>query len=220
MVESIAEGFWQVPRPLTIATLAIGTRMHVLCGADGRLHLVSPVDVDDDEQRAIDALGKVASVVVPNTMHTMYWRKAHARWPGATLYAPEKVRAAAKDVSWAATSAPSDAAIDAQRFEGAASLDETVFFHRPSATVVFTDLVFHFTEKPGWWTGWYVSSQRVLGRVGQTIISRSTISDKGAARRSAARVAEWEGARIAVCHAANWSGDTRDAVKDAFAWLG
>jgi hypothetical protein len=220
MLTPVAEGLHEVTRPLSVITLAIGTRMSVLRGADGGLHLLSPVDVTPEEKSAIDALGPVRSIIVPNRMHTLFWRKAHAAWPDAVLHGPNAMRARHTDVRWAETAAPADEALDAAFFEGAPQLDETVLFHRPSGSVVVTDMAFHFTESPGWWTGAYLRSQGVMGRVGQTLLTRSAIKDRAAARRSADQILAWGGSRVVVAHGSPFDGDARAALADAFAWIG
>lgn len=219
MLTPVAEGLYEVTRPLNVITFEIGTRMSVLRGSDGGLHLLSAVDVTPDEKAAIDAIGTVRSIIVPNRMHTMFWRKAHAAWPEATLYGPPATRAAHTDVRWADTNVPTDDALDAVFVEGAPSLDETVIYHRPSRSVIVTDMAFHFTEVPGWWTGMYLRSQDVVGRVGQTFLTRSTIQDHAAVRRSADRMLEWSGDRVVVAHGRAHEGDAREALRDAFAWL-
>lgn len=223
MLSPVAPDLWEVTRPLRSAAtfgLAIGKRMSVLRLADGSLLLHSPVDVDDAEQAAIDALGPVSAIMVPNTMHTMHFRDAARRWPGARLFAPPAVAAKAGELRFAEGPAPLDAALRHHTVGGQPKHAETVLFHAPSESVVFTDILFHFPTRPDWWTGWYASMAGVLGKPGVTPIGKTVFSDRAAAKPSVELLRSWGGRRVVVSHGAAWEGDVPALLGEAFRWLG
>jgi hypothetical protein len=219
MLQEIAPLVWALTRPLRALGFQLGTRMTVLRCDDG-LVVISAIDPSPDEKAAIDALGPVRAIVVPNRMHSLFFRKAKAAWPEAALYGPAAIRAKAKDLSWSEGRAPAADAVESLPFLGAPLLDEVALYHRPSGTLVVTDIVFHYREVPGWWTGAYLRAQNVVGRLGQTWVMRSAIGDKKAARHTADRLIELDPKRIVMAHGVPWEGDGRDALTDAFRWLG
>lgn len=220
MLEQVGTDRWCVAKPLSVMGLALGARMTVMRQADGSLALHSPVRLDPDEQAAVDALGPVGSIIVPNEFHTGFFRAAAARWPDAKLHGPALVRRKAPELRWEDAATPDDGTLVGHRFGGAPRANESVFFHAPSRTLVFTDLLFFYPESPRGLTGAYLRWQKVVGRVGQTMLSRSLVRDRAAARASVDHLSALGATRIAVAHGGEWEGDVRAALDEAFAWMG
>ena len=220
MLEQVGTDRWCVAKPLSVMGLALGARMTVMRRGDGSLALHSPVSLDAEEQAAIEALGPVRAIIVPNRLHTGFYRAAATRWPDARLIGPEAVRATAPELRWDDAAALDDGSLVGHRFGGAPRADESVFFHAPSRTLVFTDLLFFYPESPRGLTGAYLRWQKVVGRVGQTMLSRSLVRDRAAARASIDHLSALGATRIAVAHGGEWEGDVRAALDEAFAWMG
>ncbi len=74
-----------------------------------------------------------------------------------------------------------------------------VFFHRPTRTVIFTDLVFNvpadFKEARIFYT---LAGGR--GRFGPHRLIKQAIRDRKAARESVAKILEWDFDRVIVTH--------------------
>jgi hypothetical protein len=217
MLSELARDVAFVARPLSAATFQLGTRMTVLRLADGTVALHSAVKVDDEEKAAIDTLGPVSAIIVPNTGHTLFVAEAASRWPEARLVGPAGVRRRVPGDRW--SDAPLPGLVE-HAFGGAEKYGEKVYFHEASGTLVVTDILFYYPQSPGGWTGWYLGWQGVVGRVGQTIICRSLIRDKVAAKRSVAELRAYGPRRIALAHGGVFEGDVDAALQDAFAWLG
>ena len=53
---------------------------------DGSLWVHSPVSLDEETRRAVDALGPVKHVVSPNYEHVKYAKEWKVAYPNCTLY--------------------------------------------------------------------------------------------------------------------------------------
>ena len=108
--------------------------------------------------------------------------------------------------------------IDQHLFKGAPQLNEVVFFHRASRSVIFTDLVFNvpanFKEARIFYT---VVGAR--GRFGPHRLVRQTIRDHKAARESVAKILEWDFDRVIVTHGDVLESGGKAKFAEAFAYL-
>jgi hypothetical protein len=224
-LRAIADGLWVAERPLKpLPFLDIGTRMSVIRLPDGAVLLHSPVEADEPTRQAVAALGPVAAIACPNKVHHLFaagWKEAH---PKARLLAapglPTKRRDLAFDRVLDEGPEPSWApVVDWIHVEGMPILEEVVFLHRPSRTLLLADLAFHPTRasRPGLrrWT-WLT---RVRDGFGPNAVVRLAVRDRAAARRSLDRVLAWDFERVVVTHGEVLEGGGREALRRAWAWL-
>ena len=99
-------------------------------------------------------------------------------------------------------------------------MNEVVFLQRPTRTLLLTDLAFNV--QPGAKNRakvfhWLVGAG---GRFGPHRIIRAVIRDREAARRSLAKILEWDFERIIVTHGDVLEHGGREALRAAFAFLG
>jgi hypothetical protein len=65
----------------------IGTRMTIVRLVEGGLLVHSPVKLDAQFRRSIDALGKIRAIVAPDKLHHLFIRDYIAAYPEARVYA-------------------------------------------------------------------------------------------------------------------------------------
>jgi hypothetical protein len=202
----------------------IGARMTVVRLADGGLFLHSPVRLDHGTKRALDDLGPVRAIVAPSKVHHLFAGEYARAYPAARLYgAPglaEKRRELRVDAVLGAEPAPEwRDRIDQRLFRGAPVLNEVIFLHAPSRTLVLTDLAFNVpAERTAgarlfyWLTG-------AAGRFGPHRLVRTMIRDRRAARDSVEQVLAWDFDRVIVSHGDVLESGGRNRFAAAFAFL-
>lgn len=124
------------------------TRMVVVRLADGGLFVWSPIAFTRELKAAVAGLGPVRFLVSPNALHHLFLGDWKAAYPEARLYASPGLRKKRKDIAFDADLGDTpDRAwagdLDQAMISGGA-LDEVVFFHRASRTVIFTDMIENF----------------------------------------------------------------------------
>jgi hypothetical protein len=96
-----------------------------------------------------------------------------------------------------------------------------VFFHRASATVLFTDLIQQFP--PGWFGGWREIVARLdLMTEAEPAVPRkfrNTFVNRRAARAALARIQAWPAEKVLMAHGAPVERDGRTFIGRAFRWL-
>jgi hypothetical protein len=198
--------------------------MSVIRLRDGSLFLHSPVALDPALRAELAALGEVRHVVAPNLHHHLYLAD-YRELPGVRLYAspglPEKKRGLRFDE--VLTDTPPAAwrgEIDQHCFAGAPFMQEVVFCHRASRTLLLTDLAFNFVECPHTPTRWWLRAMGGLGRFGPPRHVRWLMRDREAARRSADVILAWDIERIVVTHGVVLSQSAKRLLRESFLFLG
>ncbi|MCA9513933.1 MAG: DUF4336 domain-containing protein [Myxococcales bacterium] len=220
-----APNLWTVDRGQRFGGLEVGTRMTVVRLADGGLWLCSAVPLDDALAAELDALGPVRWIVLPNLFHHLYARVAAARYPAARVAAPAAITAkkqpelrvdlplsASPPESWGGAIAPIP-------LDGLPKLQETAFFHRPSRTLVLTDVLFNLARPEGVWARVVLGALDAAGgpRVDRYI--RWLTKDRAAFRASLERALAFEPERVIMAHGAVIERGGAAALREAAAWV-
>lgn len=225
MLEALAENLWHDQFDLFMpGGIHFRGRMLVVRLASGGLWVWSPIPIDDALAEQVSALGPVEHLVAPNSFHHLHFAAAAARWPDARRHVspalarkrPElehdEVLGSRPPAAWAAE-------LDQHLVGGAPKLDEVVFFHRPSKTLVVCDLVFNILEYKGWVTGLVFRMAGTHKRLGQSRLLRSAVRDRAAAADSARRILEWDFERVVMAHGQVLEHGAREAFTGALHWM-
>lgn len=197
---------------------------------DGSLFILSPIELTPDIRTEIDRLGSVKYLVSPNHLHHLYLGDWSQAYPDAKLYASPRLAPKRKDLTFYKTLSMNEpepewqGQIDQCLFgSGNGWIDELVFFHRASRTVIFTDLVMDFdpvtfspiSQVTTRWNQMYRHTPRG--------VQFGHIFDRAALRNSLETVRTWEPERAIVAHSPWLCVDGKEQVADfldsAFDWL-
>lgn len=146
----VAENVWIVDaHPIHRAGMPLPLRMTVIRLADGGLWLHSPTRFEPGLAAALDQLGPIRHLVAPSFGHWMFLRAWQDAYPAATTWAApgvrrrRQVRAAGLRIDHELSDvAPPDWADELEQVViQAGGFAEVDFFHKPSRTLVLTDLV-------------------------------------------------------------------------------
>lgn len=204
------------------------TRMTVVRLPDSKLWIHSPSLITGELLLQVQSLGDVAYLVSPNKIHHLYLADWIAAFPSAKLCAspglPAKRRdlpfdillADQPDTNWAEH-------IDQMVFKGSFAMEEIVFFHKPSATLILTDLIENFPEHH------FSGVRKLLARFagilapnGKTPIDwRFTFmfGGKAKARACLMRMLDWNPKKIIVAHGDCIEEHAITFLERSFRWL-
>ncbi len=215
---------WSQGRPLRFFGLELGTRMAVIKLVDGSLFLHSPTRLDDETRTALDELGKVRHVVSPNKLHHLFIADYAAAYPEARLYASPGLKKRRPHIRFHGelddyAPAAWSGEIDQLVFRGHPWMQEVLFFHRASRSLLVADLLMYFREEAAPMTRLLTRSFGMYGKPSLPTDFRWTITDRQAARRSVARILDWDFDRVLLPHGRIIAKNGKRAVRQAFAWL-
>jgi hypothetical protein len=224
VLERLDEGLWIAAVPLSFLGLRIGTRMTVARLAGGDLWIHSPIELGAELRREVDELGSVGHLVAPNLYHHRFVQSWRAAYPNAIFHGPKALRRKRKDLVLSATLEEAPAASWASELTpvhiDGCMLDETVFVHRPTRTLVSADLTENFATSPHWPTRAYLKASGLHGRVGFSRFLRPLYRDRKAARRSLDALLEHDFDRIVIAHGDVIGREGKAAIRQTFDFLG
>lgn len=212
----VAPGVHVAEGNLRIAGLALGARMTVL-ELSGGLLVHSPIALPPS---SIAGLGEPRWVVAPNLMHHLYvgpWVEAGLEgWaaPGLGKKRPD-VRFSGELIGEPHPFG-SDVRVYTLRCFGLTN--EVVLLHRPSRTLVVSDLVFNIPRHAPWFTR--VAMRCIGGYPGcrVTALERWGMR-RGLAREDLSTIAGWDFDRVIMAHGQIIETGGKAALLDAFRWL-
>jgi hypothetical protein len=219
-----AEGQAEIGVPTFLRRYDFSTRMTVIRLPDGGLFLHSPVRLDDRIRAELGALGTVRAVVAPNRFHHLFVGDYRVPYPRARFYGALGLQTKRRDLAffgmlgdepmpeWRGT-------IEQRLFRGAPSLNETVFFHPLSRTLLLTDLAFNIPEGKVWGVPLLFKIMGTPGRFGPSRLVRLAIRDKKAALNSLKRILEWDFDRVIVTHGDIIESGGPARLREGFAFI-
>jgi len=219
------EDLWVFERPLGILGWRIGTRMTVVRLADGSLFLHSPVELDADTRGDLDALGPVRFVVAPNRLHHFYVAPYRQAFPQAALWAAPGLREKKPDIPFdhvLGTTPPDGWAADIDQLlvEGIPHVNEVVFLHRKSRTLLLTDLAMNFGDVTTGMTKLWLRLMGLHRGFATSRLMRRLVRDRAALRASFERILAWDFERVTVTHGVVLQRSGKRVLRAAWGWVG
>lgn len=229
MLIQFGPDIWLSDGPTVKAALGFcyPTRMVVIRLQEDELFVWSPVALTGDLTNQLAQIGSLSHVVAPNHLHDSFLLEWCAAYPDAQFHAAPHLASTRPDVAFDSTlsDTPNPGwahALDQIVMPGNAITTEVIFFHRPSGTVLVTDLLQQFP--PNWFTGW----RRLIAKLDLMIEPEPTVPrkfrlafrDKPAARLAISKVLSWPAQRVVMAHGTPIDHDAAAFLERAFHWLG
>ena len=204
------------------------TRMSILDAGGGELLVHSPTELTPSLRDEVLALGKPRWIVGPNRIHYWWVPDWHAAFADAEVWLAPRIEEQSEGridfphrTLGGTEGYPWDRVIATLPVVGS-FMTEVVFFHRPSRTLVLTDLIENFERHKlaSFWMRWLASLGGVLAPHGSMPRDmRLTYRDREALRAAIEAMIAWDPERIVIAHGRWFERDGGAELKRAFAWL-
>lgn len=220
-LQAVTDGLWVAETGLRFLGMPFSARMTV-AALPGGLWLHSPVPLEP-LKADLDRLGPVIWRVAPNLMHHLYQGPYQAAYPDSRLAAPAELARKRPDLridqrledplpAW-------DGAIEGRAIAGNKTLQETVFLHRDSRTLILTDTAVNIGPAEHWSLRLYARLNGCYDRLALSAMLKMLYRDRKAARASLDAVLDLDFDRVIPAHGAIVASGGKDALARAFAWL-
>ena len=204
--EVVTGAIWTTERPVWFGGVRLRSRTTVVRLVGGHLWVHSPAPPSGELCAALDALGEVRWIVVPNRFHHLGTPAMAARYPRARVVGPRS--AEARNPRLRIALATDDAGylqatpeLTAHPLNGVPFLDETAFFHRESRSLIAADLLISACARDHW--SWRLAAR--LWRRYETVKTppdvRTHVRRSAGVARSIATMCALPIERILVAHA-------------------
>ena len=229
-LRSVAPELWSAQQRISVQGLPVRTRMTVVRLAGGQLCLLSSIAPKPELRAALDALGQVCWVVAPNRTHHLFAGDWLAHYPQAQLWGAPGLAAKRPDLAQLhtlpgpaadATTLPAEWAPDLhmQFFAGLPLLNECVWLHQPSGSLLVTDLLQNYPQDLSFSARLFNTLNGTRGRLAMPRALRFSIRDKAAARASAQAICSWPVQRLVLAHDTVIEQDAAAQLRSALAFL-
>jgi hypothetical protein len=221
-MRSIDTGLWVHESAVRSFGLSIPCRMVVVESGDGALWLHSPMALTETADQ-LNALGRVTWRVAPNAFHHLGQTEYQQAFPDSRLAAPTAVAGKRRDlrVDVRLDEAPPDLFGEHWRWRmiPGSPGSECVFLHRPSASLIITDLAMRIDDGAPLPLRLYGRLGGIRSHFGVNRVLRLMYRRRDQARRAIEDVLGWEFQRIIPAHGPIVDRSPRVALSKAFQWL-
>ena len=217
-----ADNIWVETRRAKFFGVETGSRMTVVRLSEGGLFVHSPVALDSETRRAVDALGEVRAVVAPSLFHHLFVGEWMAAYPRASVCACPGLEWKRTDLAFTAVLGDQPHDVWSRDLEqvyfSSRRENEVVFFDRRTRTMICADALLNLSVHD-------LASTRFIAKLmgnsapGIGHLERFMIRDRGLARRQADRILAWDIDRIVVAHGGLVERDGHEVFRHAYAWL-
>lgn len=219
----VTRGIWSAQCEVRMWSVTFPTRMTVVELDAKRLWIHSPIRIKPQVATAIDDAGEVASVVAPNTFHHMFAGDWAARYPGATLYVAPGMAAKRPDLAHGTVLEAEQPAWHGELQQhcvgGMGKLNEVVFYHVRSKTLICSDIVHNLRALPRRWSRIAWTAIGAYGKFGPSVMEKLATSNRAALRRSIDTILGWDFDRVIMTHGEILPTGGRAALASAYRWL-
>jgi Domain of unknown function (DUF4336) len=230
MLKPIAENLWVVDYPVKFYGLPLDTRMTVMRMDGGELVVISPIQISAELIAALAAIGKVRYIIAPNLYHHLFATDFVAAYPDAEFWAVEGMQQKRPDLKPDRYLTESDGALgtDLQYHNFAAfrvweprgnmPINEYVFCHRPSGTVILTDTAFNFGPESHWLIRAIAKASGVYQKLQPSTLEQWALQDRDSAIASIKTMLNWDFDRVIVAHGGIVETDGKRRLREGYEW--
>ena len=227
--EQFADDLWVVEGPnVRDFGIVFTTRMVIARLSDGSLWVDSPVPASSDTLRRVTALGPVRYLVSATPRHV--WRLAdwHRQFPEAELWAAKPSPFTLKKGDLEFTGILTETTprawaedLDQVPFWGNPLIEEVIFFHKTSRTVILDDLIQnHLPVKGKPLRNTLFKLAGVLyPNGGVPLDARLSFIHRAVARRSLRKLLSWDFDKLIIAHGVCIETNAKAFIERAFQWL-
>ena len=221
------DGIWTLEGDeVRMFTVPFETRAIILQLNQDKNAMISPVKVNPLRIKEVKSLGAISYLIAPNNFHHLYlndWKKIY---PAATIWGSARLHKKRKDVNFAKGVCPEsdqmwNEKIAIEVFKGSNFLEETIFLHIPSKTLIVTDIIQnHSPSKNNLFWKIIKRLDGILapnGKIPKDL--RLTIRNKALAKKSLAKILAWDFNRMILAHGQCIDKNGKEYLKNAFSWL-
>jgi hypothetical protein len=218
----VPNSVWHAQQPLKFGPISFTTRMTVVRLRDGSLWIHSPISPTQEMIEELNKAGTVRYVVAPNKSHHLFFLSFLRAFPSAQGFIAPGLKLKRPDLTQfpqLSDELPWKDEIQGFFIEGLPILNETVWFHTETGTLVLTDLLFCFAESHRGVTALVSKLLGVRGQLGMSRTMKLATKDKKALALSVSPLLSLPVQRVIVAHDQIIDKQPSEKLKRAFAWL-
>ena len=231
MLRQIDNHIWIAQQPFKFLGIEVGTRMTVIKLLNGSLVVISPIEISSAIQEQLSNIGTVRYIVAPNLFHYLYLKRCQQIYPQAQTIAPPGLAAKKPNLRidrvFTRDRIEFDSELEFVWFEGfrvfmppqVKIINEIVFYHSASKTLIITDSAFNFDRSFPLVTQ---LAARVLGSyevLKPYLLDKIASQDKQKLKQSIDKILAWDFQRVIMAHGTIVEREAKAKLTAGYQWL-
>lgn len=228
MFRAIDRDIWVIEQPLRYFGLSVGTRMTVIHLRNRELVVISPIELNDSQVAHLNELGTVKHIIAPNLYHYLFVADFQKIYPDATFWAVPGLELKKPDLSidqliqndpkplWNGLEHRFLDGFRTLALSGFDALNECVFFHPASRTLILTDAAFHFNESFPFTTQLVTQVIGGYKNLSPSLLERIATTDKYKVKRSMEKILQWDFDRVVMAHGSIIEQNGKEQLKRGY----
>ena len=219
---SIGDCLHSFSAPFKAMGCHFGNRMTVIKRSDGTLWVHSPLSVTDELIDELNTMGHISDVIAPNLFHHCHLQSFIHTFPNTQLYGVQGIEKKVKNLTFTSLESSCEKKqwapdIESCCIEGMPQVNEHVFFHSASKTLIVTDLIFNISNQTGL-SKLLFTINGIHNRLATSRLYKSLIKDKQAFSASIERLFRWDFENVILAHGDILIGNGKRALTRTFEW--
>ncbi|NBD17639.1 MAG: DUF4336 domain-containing protein [Cyanobacteria bacterium] len=228
MLREIDQDIWVAEQPLQYFGLSVGTRMTVIRLENRELVVISPIQVDNTIIRQLQEIGTVKHIIAPNLHHYLFAENFKMLYPDAIFWAVSGLKSKKPNLPidkiikddleqlWNGIEYQFIEGFRTITFRGFDPLQECVFFHPSSRTLILTDLAFYFDETFPFLTR--LTSQILGGykQLSPSVLERIATTEIEKFKNSIKKILNWDFERVIIAHGSIINENGKEKLKEGY----
>lgn len=229
MLRKIDRNIWVAEQPFRYFGLSVGTRMTVIRLTNSELVVISPIQVDNETIHQLNEIGDVSHIIAPNLYHYLFTSNFKALYPKAMLWAVPGLESKRPEL-------PIDRIIQDGSFldeveyllfdglrtfglNGAVPLNECVFFHPETHTLILTDTAFHFDESFPPLTQLVARALGGYKNLSPSLLEKVATQETQKVKQAVQKVLAWDFERVIMAHGSIIENDAKQRFREGYEWF-
>ncbi|ARV57759.1 hypothetical protein BZZ01_03125 [Nostocales cyanobacterium HT-58-2] len=231
MLREIDNNIWSAEQPLKYWGLEVGTRMTVIRLTTNELIVISPIQSDNATIHKLNKIGKVAYIIAPNIYHHLFVSDFKSVYQKAQLWVTPGLASKRPNLYFDKVITNKEGNILDEvyylLFDGFKVLDlsgpsivnEFVFFHKKSRTLILTDTAFYFDESFSLKTRLAAQLLGAYKQLSPSLLDKLAITDKEKVRESVEKILRWDFDRVIMAHGSIIETNGKQKLKEGYEWV-
>ncbi|MDJ0531096.1 MAG: DUF4336 domain-containing protein [Xenococcaceae cyanobacterium MO_207.B15] len=231
MLRQVGRNIWVKEQPLKYSGLEVGTRMTMIRLSENCIVLISPIKLEPQTQQEINALGTVEYIIAPNLFHYLYLEECKNVYQTAKILAPPGLETKQPNLEidqvFFQDKIEFNSELEYIWFRGfqvfdipkAATLNEVVFYHRESKTLILTDTAFNFDRSFPWITQLAAKLMGSYDNLRPSLLEKLVIEDKQKVKTSVEKILNWDFQRVIMAHGSIVENNAKKQLKKGYEWF-
>ena len=212
-------------KAVSFYTMPYTTRMTVIRINKNELWIQSPCELSIELIVELKQIGNVKYILSPNKIHHIYMQDWQEEFPNAKLYSSPGLEEKRKDIKFNSELKNNpepewEKEIKQMIFYGSSIMEEVIFLHKKSKTLILGDLIENFDENHfsgikkiiAKWVG-------ILAPNGKAPVDLRFTFNKKTAGESFNRMMEWNFEKIILSHGIWIKENGKEFAKKSFRWV-